>query len=58
MGRAEVYIITALHYIAQTNIADAFITHRYVAVIHGLSVSDIPSCNVTFAIDVAVSGFC
>jgi hypothetical protein len=52
VGRVKAYIITALHYIAQKNAADAFITHGYIAFAPRLSAS----WNVAIIIDVAVSG--
>jgi hypothetical protein len=56
VGRVEAYIITALHYIAQKNAADAFITHGYIAFAPRLYASEIISWNVAIVIDVAVSG--
>jgi hypothetical protein len=55
VGRVEAYIITALHYIAQKNAADAFITHGYIAFAPRLSTSDF---YITIATDIAVSGCC
>ena len=58
VGRVEAYIITALHYIAKKNAADALTSLWYVADAHRLSASKIISCRATIVIDVAVSGCC